>query len=208
MGSRDRRERARDSLRNKILAAAEELFAREGYESVSMRKIALKIDYSATAIYYHFKDKEELLDCILTGYQSRLLWIEEEISGRGDDSIATLRAGMRAYTDFGLANPSFYKLAFMNPPKFAAEGYLLEGDAGTNLFLNLRASVARCIREGRFRSMDVDLATQIVWTVNHGVTSLLLSNPDFPWVERDELIDRAIECAISGLRPGAEGENG
>lgn len=208
MGSTDRRERDGEKLRNRILAVAEELFVREGYENVSMRKIAKKIEYSPTIIYYHFKNKGELLNCLLTAYQARLLFIMEEIARGGDDPIETLKKGMRAYTDFGLANPSFYRLSFMSPPAFAPDAYLAEGEAGTNLFLNLRESTARCIRSGLFRAMDIDLATQILWTVNHGVTSLLLSNPNFPWVDRNELIDRTIDNAISGLSTAsAAGEN-
>jgi AcrR family transcriptional regulator len=200
MGSEKRREREKEDLRGQILAVAEELFVREGYENVSIRKLADKIEYSSTAIYYYFKNKGELLYCLLVGYQARLLSIMEEIARRGDDPITTVRNGMRAYTDFGLANPSYYTLSFMAPPKFAPEAYLVEGEAGTKLFRTLRDATERCIREGLFRAIDVDLATQILWTMNHGVTSLLITNPNFPWVEREELINRTIDTAILGLR--------
>ncbi len=200
MGIQERKQRARDNLRARILAAAEELFVHEGYENVSMRKIAERIEYSPTIIYHHFRSKGELLTVLLEGYQAQLLSVMEEIYGRGDGPITTLRNGMRAYTDFGLANPSFYRLSFMSPPEFAADSYLLSGSKGAELFLKLRGSAEVCIRQGLFRRMDVDLAAQILWTANHGVTSLLLSNPNFPWVERGALIDQTIECAINGLR--------
>ncbi|HKO02638.1 MAG TPA: helix-turn-helix domain-containing protein, partial [Thermoanaerobaculia bacterium] len=41
-----------------ILDAARELFATEGYDAVTMRRIADRIEYSPTAIYFHFNDKE------------------------------------------------------------------------------------------------------------------------------------------------------
>ena len=71
MGIPERKERAREDLRKRILAAAEELFVREGYEKVSMRKIARRIEYSPTTIYHHFKDKAELFACLLEGYHGR-----------------------------------------------------------------------------------------------------------------------------------------
>ena len=61
MGIKERRERERAEIREKILEAARELFVKEGYEAVTMRKIAQKIEYSATAIYFHFKDKEAVM---------------------------------------------------------------------------------------------------------------------------------------------------
>ena len=61
MGVIERRERERLETRARIMDAARDLFAREGYEAVSMRRIAEAIEYSPTAIYVHFKDKQDLL---------------------------------------------------------------------------------------------------------------------------------------------------
>jgi AcrR family transcriptional regulator len=200
MGILERKEQARGDLRKRILATAEELFVKEGFENVSMRKIAKRIEYSATTIYHHFKDKRELFSCLLEAYHAGLQTRMEEIYRRVEDPLARLREGMRAYTAYGLANPSYYKLAFMNPPEFTPDSYLVEGRKGTDLFLGLRTSVELCIRKGLFRPMDADLAAQVIWTMNHGVTSLLITNPNFPWAERDVLIDRVIDCAIDGMR--------
>jgi len=60
MGVKERREREKTETREIILDAARELFLAEGYEGVSMRKVAEKIEYSPTAIYIHFKDKDDL----------------------------------------------------------------------------------------------------------------------------------------------------
>lgn len=60
MGVKERRDREKLATRDLILDAARELFVSEGYEGVSMRKVAEKIEYSPTAIYVHFADKEEL----------------------------------------------------------------------------------------------------------------------------------------------------
>ena len=60
MGVLERRAREKSETRDKILDAARELFITHGYEGVSMRKVAEKIEYSPTAIYVHFADKEDL----------------------------------------------------------------------------------------------------------------------------------------------------
>ena len=75
MGVQERRAREKKELRGEILDAARDLFLREGYENVSMRKIAEKIEYSPTTIYLYFQDKADLLDCIknATGPHRRLI---------------------------------------------------------------------------------------------------------------------------------------
>ena len=60
MGVKERREREKSEVRDKILDAARELFIAEGYEGVSMRKVADKIEYTPTTIYGYFEDKEDL----------------------------------------------------------------------------------------------------------------------------------------------------
>src|SRR5579863_9246935 len=73
MGVQERRAREKKELRQEILDAARDLFVREGFENVSMRKIAEKIEYSATTIYLYFQDKAELLDCICEETLDRLV---------------------------------------------------------------------------------------------------------------------------------------
>jgi AcrR family transcriptional regulator len=199
MGIIERKERAKKDIRKLILSTAEELFVRQGFENVSMREIAKRIEYSPTTIYRYFKDKGELFFWILESYHGALLSRMEKRDEHGDP-VDALRKGMRTYTEFGLANPSYYKLAFMSPPEFKAESYMVKGTKGTALFQGLRDSAEACIRQGRFRDMDPDLAAQVLWTMNHGVTSLLITNPNFPWADRERLIDSVIDCAIGGLK--------
>jgi AcrR family transcriptional regulator len=64
MGTTDRRTRHRASLRREILDAASRLFVEEGYDRVTMRGVAQRIEYSPTTIYLHFKDKAELFGAV------------------------------------------------------------------------------------------------------------------------------------------------
>src|SRR3954454_501021 len=60
--SKQRREREKQDVRARILEAARELFVSHGYEAVTMRQIAEKIEYTPTAIYFHFRDKQALIN--------------------------------------------------------------------------------------------------------------------------------------------------
>ena len=94
MGPKERREREREEIRTRILDAARELFASEGVESVTMRRIADRIEYSPTAIYFHFRDKEallaELCDCDFRAFAQEFFVI-----ARLADPVERLRSTLR-----------------------------------------------------------------------------------------------------------------
>lgn len=199
MGSRERRVREREALRQEILDAARELFVNEGYEHVSMRKVAEKIEYSPTTIYLYFKDKADLLFSLCEETFSRLVERFEAIDQETEDPVERLRKGLRAYVEFGLRYPNHYKVTFINHVDH--DGKNLEDSMGRKAFSNLSGLVTRCIEQGRFRPMDAQLASQSLWSAVHGVTSLLIVHTRFPWADQDDLIDHLIETMIYGLQP-------
>ena len=200
MGIKERRAREKEQLRQQILSAARELFVNEGYESVSMRKIANKIEYSPTTIYLYFKDKVDLLDSVCQETLLHLLNTLEQLKKDKNDSVETLRKSGRAYVEFGLKYPQDYKLTFVVRPQFQKGLGLQEGSIGEKVFNYLREMVSECVRQKIFRQVDVETTGQVMWSAVHGVTLLLIDFPDFPWTERDQLIDTVIETTIAGLK--------
>ena len=200
MGVKERRAREKELLRQQILSAARELFVDEGYENVSMRKIANKIEYSPTTIYLHFKDKADLLDSVCQETLLNLLNTLEELKRDMSDPIETLRKSGKVYVEFGLKYPQDYKLTFVIRPQFQKGLGLQEGSVGEKVFNYLRTMVSECIRQKIFRQMDVETTGQVLWAAVHGVTLLLIDFPDFPWTEKDELINTVINITIEGLK--------
>lgn len=200
MGTKERRAREKEQLRQQILVAARELFVNEGYEKVSMRKIANKIEYSPTTIYLYFKDKADLLNSLCQETLLNLLNTLEQLKKDKSDPIETLRKSGRAYVEFGLKYPQDYKLTFVIRPQFQKGLGLEEGSVGEKVFNYLREMVSECVQQKRFRQMDVETTGQVLWSAVHGVTLLLIDFPDFPWTEKDELIDTVIHTTIEGLK--------
>ncbi|HKG22171.1 MAG TPA: TetR/AcrR family transcriptional regulator [Blastocatellia bacterium] len=200
MGSKERRERQKESLRQEILDAARDLFVNEGYENVSMRRIADKIEYSPTTIYLYFQDKSELLFNICEETFARLSDRLEEIT-RGDDPIQCLKKGLDAYVQFGLQYPNHYRVTFINHPTHSVdkERYLHEGSMGMNAYSQLRLGVERCVQAGLFRVTDIDLISQSMWAAVHGVTAILITKAHFPWVDKEKMISLVIDNIIEGL---------
>ena len=201
MGVKERRTREKEQLRRRILSAARELFVTEGYESVSMRKIADMIEYSPTTIYLYYKDKADLLDSVCKETLLNLLNTLDLLRKDKSDPVETLRRSGRAYVEFGLKYPQDYKLTFVVRPQFQKGLGLEEGSVGEKVFNYLRTMVSECIRQKKFRQVDVETTGQVLWSAVHGVTLLLIDFPDFPWTEKDKLIDTVIHTMIEGLKP-------
>ena len=200
MGVKERRAREKEQLQQQILGAARELFVNEGYENVSMRKIADKIEYSPTTIYLYFKDKADLLDSVCQETLLTLLNTLDELKKDKSDPVETLRKSGHVYVAFGLKYPQDYKLTFVIRPQFQKGLGLQEGSIGEKVFNYLREMVAECIQQQIFRQVDTETTSQVMWSAVHGITLLLIDFPDFPWTEKDTLINTVIDTTIEGLK--------
>ena len=204
MGVAERRTREKLALRQEILAAARKLFVEEGYDAVSMRRIAEKIEYSPTTIYLHFKDKADLLFQLCEESFAKLRRQLETLSPQDGGSLGMLRKGLRTYVDFGLKHPQHYTVTFMVPHQHDEPDddarYKSPETEGMKAFAFLRASVEAAVRDGKLKPGDVDATARALWAGVHGITSLLISFPTFPWGDREKVIDTLIETMLDGLK--------
>ena len=186
MGTKERREREREELRTKILDAARELFASEGYEAVTMRKIAQRIEYSPTAIYLHFKDKEAVLREICDADFGALANSFATIARIADPRERLVATG-NAYAEFGLSHPNHYRLMFMtpHPPLSHQDSAIERGNPEQDAYAFLKGTLAEALAAGRLRPGldDLDLLTQTVWAGIHGVVSLEIAKCNDDWVD-------------------------
>jgi AcrR family transcriptional regulator len=192
MGTQERRERERQELRTKILDAARELFATEGYDAVTMRKIAEKIEYSATAIYQHFADKDALV-AELCKHDFRSFAAHFGRAASEEDPIVRLRAAGRAYFDFAAEHPQHYRLMFMAARPGVAPQEGERDDPAQNAYVFLRATVEDAIQKGLFRPefSNPELASQTIWAAVHGVVALEIAfGQEKHWVDWHPLRER------------------
>jgi AcrR family transcriptional regulator len=187
------RERYREELRRTILDAAREAFATGRYESVSMRAMAEAIGLSHGSIYGYFKDKDEIFEALVRESFDQLAAALRRMPGRGGDPVRFLKRAGRKYVEFGLQNPGAYEFAFMlrRPGPAPQKPHLA--------YEYLRAAVKRCIDQKRFRTRNVDAASQALWAAVHGITALLIVRPSFPWANKKTLIGRVVDSAVDGL---------
>jgi AcrR family transcriptional regulator len=206
MGINERRERERKAVRKKILEAARELFVAEGYDAVTMRRIAEAIEYSPTAIYFHFKDKETLIRELCKEDSSSLAKAFNAIA-KEPDALERLRKIGRAYVEFGVSHPNSYRLMFMTQSKIKEDDYaeMGHGKQEEDGYAFLVATVIEAIDKGLLRKVLVDphLVAQAIWSAGHGVVALHLAKRDDPWVEWRSLTETAeliMHTMINGLK--------
>lgn len=211
MGPKERREREREETRTRILDAARELFASEGVDSVTMRRIAEKIEYSPTAIYFHFRDKEalltELCDCDFLAFAQGF-----GVIAQIPDPVERLRQAGFAYVDFGIRNPSHYRLMFMTP-KNAHSKNLTKGNPAEDAYAFLKDIVAELMVRNLLREdlTDIDLVAQVIWSSIHGVISLEIAKCDDDWVDWrpfDERTRSVVGMILHGVLKGNTAPDG
>ena len=202
MGSTERRARAKVALRQQILDAARDLFVRDGYDAVSMRRIAARIEYSPTAIYLHFPDKQSILTALCDETFEKLSTRLAALFARTTDPIDRLRDGLRLYVEFGLAHPHHYTVSFLLRPR---ELQTSEPTAGQRAFAFLQAAVAGAMASGAIRPGDVETTSQALWAACHGIVALRISVPEerFALVPADRLVRHMLDTLIAGLQAPA-----
>jgi AcrR family transcriptional regulator len=189
-----------EKLRDEILDAAERLVVKaRSADAVSIRAIAEAVGVTPPSIYLHFSDKEALMFEVC---ERRFEEFDSTIEAAGDsvdDPIESLRRRGRAYVQFGLEHSEAYRVLFMTgyPGRDPSQAF---AGAGARSFGHLVEAVRRAMDVGLLRRVDPVVAAIGFWTAVHGITSLLISMPDnFPWPERDALLDHICDVQIRGL---------
>lgn len=110
MGIKQRRERERQEIRQSILSAARQIAIEEGWQAVTTRKVAERIEYSQPTIYEYFENKEAILFALLRYGYEQLVAVVQVAFDSTDDPEARLLAMSGAYWDFAFRSPELYQV--------------------------------------------------------------------------------------------------
>jgi AcrR family transcriptional regulator len=197
---RHRQDQEKQELRQAILTTAAELFLEQGYDHFSLRKVAERIGYSPTTIYLYFRDKDDLLFTVVDeGFKRFGQQLAAAAASNGDPWERIIALG-RAYVAFGLQNPEYYQLMFMQRADFLT--HQPEGAAQPRLatFLVLRQAVQQAIDAGVLRPGDAENYSDVLWAQVHGMVSLAISLPTFYATRIQRTMETAWQMECEGLR--------
>ena len=178
MATGQRREREKVETQRRILDAARELFAESGYDAVTMRAIADRIEYTPTALYFHFRDKNQLIER-LCAEDYAALGARFNVLARVPDPVERLRMLARAFVSFSLDHPHHYRLLFLTPRPHRAAARAKSARAAAprgQVEAFLLRTVAEAAEAGRFRrdAPSPDQVARIVEAGMHGVVALAI----------------------------------
>jgi AcrR family transcriptional regulator len=192
MGVKERKARQKTEMREAILSAALKLFSEQGYDNVSMRKIADEIEYSVGTIYLYFKDRDEIFfELHKLGFEE---FYERQLAVQDvKDPLQRLKEHGLAYIQFAIDQPLYYDLMFIS--RVPGKTIKLEHDwkSGHRTYDILKLNIQQATDSGYFKNTDVEVAAFSLWSFVHGIASLYI---------RDRLMMVPPE-AVKHLIPGA-----
>jgi AcrR family transcriptional regulator len=206
MGIKERQERDREAVRRGILDAARELFTAEGYQNVSIRKIAERIEYSPAAIYSYFPSKDDIFFALaeegfhlLGGPRTP----EHHAALQALTPVDRVRAIFWHFYEFSKEHPQYFALMFVDRsvPRISKE---YERFAfAREMKRSILEEIRECIASGALpASLDPAVAMRIISCGLIGVATLSLSDRLGPQEDADKLAANVLDVALAGLRSG------
>ncbi|MDA8240054.1 MAG: TetR/AcrR family transcriptional regulator [Nitrospiraceae bacterium] len=201
MGVTEKRAKHKEEFRREILDSAREIFINNGYDGFSMRKLAEKIDYSPTTIYFYFKNKDDLLFAICEDFFANFFAELNHIRSVSRGPIETLRRAFLYLVEFGLKNPNQYKLIFFTKSVYGTREELVEEESmARNTYFVFKEIVQDCINAGKLREIEVDVIVDTLSMASHGAVAKSLHCPNFS-KERSDIVAHTLgDVLLRGLQ--------
>lgn len=202
MGTKERHDRERQAVTASILDAARDLFVAEGYQSVSIRKVAERIEYSPAAIYSYFASKDDIFLALAAEGFHRL---DEKVRAAmtTDDALENVRGCWWAFYEFSQEHPAYFELMFVDRsvPRITQqwEGF----EFLQQMLANAVSAIQRAIDAGQLpATLSPNAAMHMLWAALVGpavvgIRHRLATGEDYDALARDVL-----NATIAGLQAG------
>jgi len=173
MGVIERKEREKNGMKRLILDTAINLFLDHGFENVSMRKIAEKIEYSPATIYSYFKDKGDILFSLLEEGFGIMKSKQDEVQFINPPKERLVAHGL-AYLNFAFDYPHYYDIMFIMNYQNDDNDFIKHWDCGDRSFEILIKNIIECQEVGYFKNEEPRVIGMFVWSIVHGFASLII----------------------------------
>lgn len=180
--------------RNVVVDTARELVARDGLESLSLRRIGSELGVSAPALYAYVDDKSDLLRAIAELEFESLL--EQFTAIDSLAPIERIRAQAIAYVDHALAHPALFQVMFLFRPGSVPQPAVDELPAATKVFALGTVAIEEAMRTGELRAEEPLAVALALFAAAHGTATVLLADlnlgAEFERTVRDTVIDNLL----------------
>ncbi len=162
-------------LRERILVCAVDVYLEKGLKGLSMRLIAGKLGVSPTALYRHYRNKEDLVHSVIAEAVKVFgSYLFPALAGQTPEERFHL--GGEAYLNFALEQSKYYEVLFLAPDQIGPESQPEElRQKGMATFQFLIDRVQECMESGHFRKNDPFSVAMTIWAYSHGLVSIYLA---------------------------------
>ena len=188
MSVQERKQRERAERERLIVATARELAEQQGWDAVTTRRLAERIEYSQPVLYSHFRGKREIIGAVAIEGAAELAVAVRAAASTANSPRERVAALARAYLDFAARNPAVYDALFQ------LDGGLAYAQEDTPEPLkDAFAALLECLAEVAGDGVHAGMFTEVFWAALHGLATLtragrLLPEDAEPRVEL--LVDR------------------
>ncbi|MCL6709474.1 TetR/AcrR family transcriptional regulator [Pseudomonas sp. R2.Fl] len=164
MGVAERKTRERAERQDRIVASARLIAENEGWDAVTIRRLASEIEYSQPVLYSHFANRDAIVAAVAVEGFKELTSVLREASGNTAGHQEALSAVGAAYFDFARRRPALYEAMFVLPVQLQ----FAENDTRSELQSAFQA-IATTVSPF---CADVDTVTETFWAALHGLAQL------------------------------------
>lgn len=194
MGITERRLREKAAVRSAILTTAWQLVLRDGWQSLSIRKIAEAIEYSVPVIYDHFENKEAILAEFAKEGFLQVFKKMHQAKLRSDDPAEQLSAIAHAYWHFAFRNKEYFQLMYgVGMPGCEIEKCLPQIADFKSMVMG---PITALIQKGENTNADPFLKYFTFWSILYGLISIK-NMGNLP--AHDEVNKMVLDDAINGF---------
>jgi AcrR family transcriptional regulator len=188
------------NVRNRLVDAALLILEQAGPHQLNLRTIAAHAGVAPSTVYYHYKNKEDLLGWLAqSGFESLRMAMAE--GARDQRSPSQMRGALRAYVDFARRRPQLYQLMYQIHDRGELDA-VLNGEHAA--FAEMARAVAD-VAAGRYPQETVDDCSVAIWAAGRGIAAIALSATNASESDRSSAIEQAmrgLEFLIVGRRAG------
>jgi len=190
------------AARENFIACARTLFIEQGYENVSMRKVAAMAGVTPTTLYRYFRNKRHILHFLWKELFAHLsdLCMADPLDE--NDPVICIKTIMVRYMRYWMDNPDHYRVIFMiedlssRPEEDINAGTIM---ADIPVFKTLIKAIEQGHEHGLFREDDIELIWQTLLIHSQGLVSCLITVREISWRPTGELIEQSIDSTLRGL---------
>ncbi|EFL25191.1 TetR-family transcriptional regulator [Streptomyces himastatinicus ATCC 53653] len=188
MSVQERKERERAGRERLIVATAREIAEQQGWDAVTTRRLAERIEYSQPVLYSHFRGKREIIGAVALEGAAEMAAAVRAAAAAADGPRARVTALARAYLDFAESHPAVYDAMFL------LDGGLVFAKEDTpeplkDAFAALLESLGEVAGDG----VHPGVFTEVFWSALHGLATLARSGrlpPEYAERRTELLVDR------------------